>query len=179
MEKRSLPTWHSEKKKATMGESVLEPIEEYEEWRARHEAKRKIRGQPCCISNKWEYILRKKRQGQLTKVGDGEVEQEEERAWEERMAKGEIHRDILREYLRGLSRASRREEIALVLLHLFYTFQYSSKNRLHSFSQLLYNALYLENKWDNVLKRTLRQSLSAMSVGKTIDSDILCEQCGS
>ncbi len=69
----------------------------------------KSEAQPCCISNKREYILRKKRQGQLAKVGDREVEQEEER--EERMAKGEIHRDKTREYLGRTSWASRKEEI--------------------------------------------------------------------
>jgi hypothetical protein len=32
------------------------------------------------------------------------------------MSKGEIHRDILREYLGGPSRASRREEIANMII---------------------------------------------------------------
>ncbi len=37
--------------------------------------------------------------------------EEEERAWEERITEGEIHRDLLRKYLGEPSRASTREEI--------------------------------------------------------------------
>ncbi len=76
---------------------VLEPMEEYEEWKARQESKRKARGQPRCISDEEEYILWKVRQGWLAKGGGGKVEQEDEKVWEERMAEGKIHRDILRE----------------------------------------------------------------------------------
>ncbi len=52
------------------------------------------------------------RQGRQAKGGGKEVKQEEEKACEERISEGNEQRDILREYLGGLSRAGRREEIA-------------------------------------------------------------------
>jgi hypothetical protein len=51
-----------EEKSDSGKKGVLEPIEEYEDRKARQEAKRKAQGQPHCISNKEEYILWKERQ---------------------------------------------------------------------------------------------------------------------
>ncbi len=54
----------------------------------------------CCIIIEEEFILWKERQGRLAKGDVREVEQEEETAWEERIAEGEC-RDIYCKKSRG------------------------------------------------------------------------------
>jgi hypothetical protein len=74
---------------------ILEPEEEYEKWLERQEKKKEQRGLSLCINTEEDYILWKKRKGRLAKEGGFKVENEEECAWEARMAEGKEQRVIL------------------------------------------------------------------------------------